>query len=103
MREVTRDEKFPNDPKEGTVEELPGLVSELTVEDLQNLVAGIDPTEAELVTVALLMRLYDINMEILRHFDAQRADEVYELHEQGGTANPPIFVPEVARETGTRG
>jgi len=82
MKEVSRDEKFPNDPKEGSVEELPGeLIS-------------TGPSETELVQVALLMRLYDLGMAILTAMDEDKANQVYEAHENGGHFNPPIFIPE---------
>lgn len=53
------------------------------------------PSETELVIVALLMRLYDINLALLAHYDPARADEIFEAHEKGGTFNPPIFIPTV--------
>jgi len=82
MKEVSRDEKFPNDPKEGSAEELPAQLM------------STGPSETELVIVALLMRLYDLNLAILSNLDEARADEIYEAHEKGGHFNPPIFIPE---------
>lgn len=75
MRETTRDNQFPSDPKE------PGLE------------ATAAPSETELVIVALLMRLYDLNLAILSTMDEKRADEIYEAHEKGGHFNPPVFIP----------
>lgn len=90
MREVTRDEKFPNDPKEGTGEELPSLIGNTDAN-----AGSRQPSETELVIVSLLMRLYDLNLAILTHLDEDRADDIYEAHEKGGHFNPPIFIPDV--------
>lgn len=84
MRETTRDNQFPNDPKEGTGEELPG--AELI---------STGPSETELVQVALLMRLYDLGMAILTAMDEDKANQVFEAHEKGGHFNPPVFIPDV--------
>lgn len=81
MREVTRDEKFPEDAKtEGNTELSAELIS-------------TGPSETELVIVALLMRIYDVQSALLAHFDEARANEVYETHEKGGHFNPQIFIP----------
>jgi hypothetical protein len=53
------------------------------------------PSEESLVTVALLMRIYDIQMAILSHFDKPTADKIYDMHAKGGHYNPPIYVPKV--------
>lgn len=82
MKEVNRDEKFPNDPKGDAAEELPALMG------------NTGPSETELVIVSLLMRLYDLNLAILSHLDEKRADEIYEAHEKGAHFNPTIFIPE---------
>lgn len=81
MREVPRDNQFPNE----------GVPSD----DFAPVLSS-GPSETELVIVALLMRIYDTNVEILRALDEDKADAVWELHEQGGHANPPIFIPDVA-------
>lgn len=86
MREVTRDEQFPNDPKEGTGEELPALIG------------NTGPSETELVQVALLMRLYDLGMAILTSMDEDKANQVFEAHEKGEHFNPPVFIPEVPED-----
>lgn len=62
------------------------------------LVAG-RPTEAELVTIGLLMRLYDLQLAILHCLDEEKADEVYDHHEKGGHYNPTIFVPQPRTDT----
>jgi predicted membrane-bound mannosyltransferase len=54
---------------------------------------NVAPSESELVTIALLMRLYDLNLALLNHFDSDLADEIYELHEKGGHKNPQLFIP----------
>lgn len=83
MKEVSRDEKFPEEYGNGSVEELPGeLIS-------------TGPSETELVQVALLMRLYDLGMAILTSLDEDKANQVYEAHEKGEHFNPPVFIPDV--------
>lgn len=78
MREVTRDDKW----DESTPLEM-----------------HTSPSETELVTVSLLMRLYDLNLAILAGLNEVRADEIYEAHERGEHFNPPIFVPDVAKSS----
>lgn len=56
------------------------------------------PSETELVQVALLMRLYDLNLALLSHFDSKRANEVYAAHEKGEHFNPPVYIPEVPED-----
>ena len=82
MREVTRDEKFPNEPREET-----------TGETFSGEVLQTSPSETELVQVALLMRLYDLGMAILTSMDEDKANQVFEAHEKGEHFNPPIFIP----------
>lgn len=87
MREVPRDEKWidaENDGEAGT--------------EFEAVLESTGPSETELVMVALLMRLYDINMALLSHVNKQTADSIYEAHEKGGHFNPPIFIP-TASET----
>lgn len=84
MRETTRD---PGSLQESAEGELPGA----------ELVAT-GPSETELVTVALLMRLYDVGMAILSHLDKPTADQIFDAHENGGTFNPPIFIPDANQE-----
>lgn len=84
MREVTRDEQFPDQPREDTTGAVEGVLQ------------STGPSESELVTIALLMRLYDINLAILNHLDEDRANEIYEAHEKGATFNPPVFIPELS-------
>jgi len=52
-----------------------------------------EPSEQDLVQIALLMRLYDIGMAILTHLDEDTANELYEHHENKGHNNPDIFIP----------
>lgn len=77
MREVPRDEKFPED--------LPDAAKETTAR----------PSEAELVIITLLMRLYDVNLAILTHFDEKQAGEVYDSHNRGDHFNPKIYLPDM--------
>lgn len=80
MREVTRDEKFPDEETTGEV------------------VLNTSPSETELVQVALLMRLYDLGMAILTSMNEDRANQVYEAHEKGEHFNPPVFIPDVKED-----
>lgn len=89
MREVKRDSKWLDEDGAMARDEL-----DRDTEILEGQVAG-GPTETELVTVALLMRLYDINLALLNHFDPARANEIYDAHEQGGSFNPPVFIPQL--------
>lgn len=57
------------------------------------LVSG--PSETELVMIALLMRIYDVNSAILAALDEGKANQVYEAHERGENFNPPVFIPDV--------
>lgn len=59
-----------------------------------------EPTEAELVIIALLMRIYDLNLALLSHFDAGRADEIYDRHNEGGHFNPLMFLPALKEDDG---
>lgn len=78
MREVPRDDKWGE-------------------ENTPNTTAG-SPSEAELVIISLLMRLYDIQMALLNEANEKRADAIYEAHEQGGHFNPEIFIPDRGAE-----
>lgn len=88
MREVTRDSKW---VEEDSDRELPG---ELIPTDAN--AGSRQPSETELVQVALLMRLYDLGMAILTSMDDDKANQVYEAHEKGGHFNPPIFIPDAS-------
>lgn len=68
-------------------------MKEVAQESFDGEVAG-RPTEAELVTIGLLMRLYDLQLAILHCLDSDKADEVYDHHEAGGHYNPTIFIPQ---------
>lgn len=79
MKEVSHQEQFP--------EEVAGGQGEAT---------GPNVTEGELVIISLLMRLYDLNMALLNHFDSDAADNIYESHQQGLTFNAQLFIPEIS-------
>lgn len=89
MKESPRDPHWENDVGNGT--EYQELTAEISSE----------PTEAQLVTIALLMRLYDLNLALLNHFDSDLADNIYETHEKGGHKNPPIYIPRPVGEDET--
>lgn len=63
------------------------------VTELAPVVSETKPSEYQLAIISLLMRLYDINMALLSHFDEDSANEIYETHEKGGHFNPQIFIP----------
>lgn len=84
MHESEPDNQFPDDPK--VEQELPTGVTEI-----EGVAA---PSQAELIQIALLMRIYDAQMELLRHFNPTAAEVVYEAHERGEHGNPPVFLPD---------
>ena len=77
MKEVDRDEKWQNEPVE-----LEAQISN-------------SPTEAELVIVGLLTRIYDVLFTILDETNPEKANIVYETHERGETLGPPVYIPEL--------
>lgn len=54
-----------------------------------------EPDETQLLIVALLMRLYDVNMALLREVNEERALEIYTEHNAGGNFNPTMYVPDL--------
>lgn len=97
MKEVTRDDKWNEETDERLSTQIQGLEDYADRQVLAELITT--PTETELVTVSLLMRIYDVQLALLAHFDQERADEVYETHEKGGHYNPPIFIPDMDAKT----
>lgn len=89
MREVPRDKGLltPDEARQKVLE------AQQRVSDAQN-----GPSETELVIIALLMRLYDLNLAQLASVDADRADEVYEAHSKGEHFNPQVFIPQFTRD-----
>lgn len=61
---------------------------------VQTLVAS--PSETELASIALLMRIYDIQLAILHAMNPTQADAVFEAHERGENFNPPLYIPDFA-------
>lgn len=53
------------------------------------------PNDAELISITLLARLYDVGMAILTVLDEQTAGKVYEAHSQGENFNPEMFIPDL--------
>ena len=110
MREVPKDDKWihereANDARRdayevtgeadtGGTEE--GFSAGMDALEGQLAVASQAPSETELIIVALLMRLYDVNMALLSHFDKQTADNIYDTHANGGTFNPAVFIPTIS-------
>lgn len=48
-----------------------------------------------LVQVGLLMRIYDVQMALLSSVWKEKADEIWDAHQNGQHYNPNIFVPQV--------
>lgn len=98
MREVPKDDMWGDaqeraDDKATEVElrtQVDGLSDYADRQEAQNA-----PTQAELVIISLLMRLYDLQLALLSSVNEKRANEIYATHEKGGTFNPNIFIPEV--------
>lgn len=89
MRETRRDDKWA-DEREANDRRRDEYIASDSLEAAK---VSTGPSETELVTVALLMRLYDINLALLAYFNDARANEIYEAHEKGGSFNPPVFIP----------
>lgn len=78
MRESIEDQKFPDSSKR---------VLEVAAKKTSG------PSEAELVIISLLMRIYDVNLALLSHFNSEVADEIHDGHAEGKSFNPPMFIP----------
>lgn len=93
MREVPRDEKW----HEGTDARMAEVQQNMndSMDHLEAMENSTGPSEAELVQIALLMRLYDLNMALLSVMSKVTADEVYEAHARGEHFNPPVFLPDM--------
>lgn len=48
--------------------------------------------------LAVLTRIYDVQMAILNHLDADDADKVFDAHERGEIFNPPIYLMDLESE-----
>jgi len=57
--------------------------------------APVDNPDYQLAIIALLMRLYDINLAVLNEMNPQRADGIYEAHSQGNHFNPQLYIPDI--------
>lgn len=77
MREVPRDEQFPDRSKEKSTG------GEHT---------GSDQTQLAILT--MLMRIYDLQMALLNASDPEVADRIFEEHNRGGHFNPMIYIPD---------
>ena len=54
-----------------------------------------EPSEESRIIIALLMRLYDVQMALLTKVDPETADKLYDDHEAGKDFNPTIYIPEL--------
>jgi hypothetical protein len=102
MREVPRDDKWQvereaNDARRDAYEVTGDADTGGTEEGFS---AGMDalegrlitsgPSEEQLVIVALLMRLYDVNMALLSHFDKETADRIFD---ESSSPQPGTTIP----------
>jgi hypothetical protein len=53
------------------------------------------PSEESKIIIALLMRIYDVQMALLTKVDPDTADRIYDAHERGEDFNPTIYIPEI--------
>lgn len=81
-------EKVSEEQMREQVKELEDYTTRLEGEVLES-----GPSETDLVIIALLMRIYDLNLALLSHFNKPQADEVYEAHAKGDHFNPKIYIP----------
>jgi hypothetical protein len=73
----------------------------------KNFESGLEPTapvvlesqpdEVQSAILVTLMRLYDVQMALLNHFDTASADAIFEKHQQGEDYNPTIYIPTMVR------
>lgn len=106
MKETEPDRQF--EPEESTAEldarakDIDDMLSSLEGQkiDRESPVVESKPDETQLAIIALLMRLYDVNMALLSHFDAALADEIFDSHAAGGSFNPALFIPQFGDENG---
>lgn len=62
---------------------------------LNDVVRALDDIkDIQLAQLTLLMRIYDVQLANLNLRSSSDADEVFDLHENGRTANPPIWMRE---------
>lgn len=86
MREVPRDKQFDT----AGAEDLLSSTKETT-----------GPSEAELIIITLLMRLYDLSYAHLYAINPTIADEVFAAHDKGELGNPQMYLPEVSKPSDT--
>lgn len=55
-------------------------------------------SDTNLVIAMLLVRIYDVQMAMLREINPAAAIELYELHNEGQNNNPHLWVPEIKEE-----
>ena len=56
------------------------------------------PSEESRIIIALLMRIYDVQMALLSNVNKTEADRIYDAHAKGEDFNPQIFIPEISDE-----
>ena len=53
------------------------------------------PSTESKIIIAMLMRIYDVQMAMLSHLNKPMADKIYDAHEAGKDFNPTIYIPEI--------
>lgn len=53
---------------------------------------AFDTNEALQGILILLARIYDLQLALLTATDENRANEVYQMHEEGRLAGPPVWI-----------
>lgn len=71
------------------------VAAERTQDDFEPVVLEAEPSEESRIIIAMLMRIYDVQMALLTKVDPENADRIYDAHEAGETFNPTIYIPEV--------
>ncbi len=89
MRGYKRDKKWGTVPASDRKPAEKSIVTPGAVE-LQSI-----PSETDLAVIALLMRIYDLQLANLNAVDPDRANEIYEAHEKGEHFNPMLFIPQM--------
>lgn len=72
------------------MEEVSNRLVDVSLNDVLDSLEGLK--EIQLAQLTLLMRIYDMQMGVLTNIDESLADEIFEAHENGRTANPAIWM-----------
>lgn len=98
MRETPRDSKWIDERENNDRRRDEYAVSDALEEENSTGPKMLPGYEAQLVTISLLMRIYDVQSALLHHFAPDKADEIYDAHSEGGHFNPAVFIPKAVDE-----